>query len=558
MDPRLVAARLLAVLYEDEHFLAVNKPPGIYVFPEPGGHKFGLLDALIDLRAHPPEGSRYQPGDGRLFAVNAVDVFSSGVVLLAKGAWPAEQMVKLFQQRRVRRTYQCILGEKPRESRMEIAGSIVRVGPNRFRVGQNADGQADTRTSVRVVKSGPERVMVSCVPVGDELHQLRVHLASMKTPLLNDREYHKFEPERQVGRVFEHLAELSFEHPAQNQELKITSRTPLCFDWALEEADLLEDHLSTALALRMQLLLDRSTSAYRLFSGKHEGVPGLVGERYGDIVIMQTHQGKFEGGNTRAKQAATRWQRMLGLSAVYHKFFPVDRSHTGQPDKSLTDPRPIVGERTDKRLAVMENDLTFLIKPFDGFATGIFLDQRGNRQRLRSLARGKSVLNLFAYTCGFSVAAAAGAAESTTSVDLSKKNLEWGKENFTANGLPLEGHWFIASEVFDYFERARRQNRSFDLIIIDPPSFARSKKPKRVFTLTKDFVGLLSEALSILRPGGYMLISINHRRLPVAWLREQVESAAGDRRVEFVETPKPGLDFENDPSRAKSILVRFP
>ena len=99
---------------------------------------------------------------------------------------------------------------------------------------------------------------------------------------------------------------------------------------------------------------------------------------------------------------------------------------------------------------------------------GLFLDQRDNRRRIRAQARGKDVLNLFAYTCGFSVAAAAGGAASTVSVDLSPKALEWGRANFALSHLDPSDHQFIKSDAFDYLRRAARQGKRFDIIILDP------------------------------------------------------------------------------------------
>jgi len=167
------------------------------------------------------------------------------------------------------------------------------------------------------------------------------------------------------------------------------------------------------------------------------------------------------------------------------------------------------------------------------------------------------VLNLFCYTCGFSVAAAAGGAKATVNVDIARKCLEWGKENFKANGLALDDHIFINDDAFNYFKRARRQQRKFDVVVLDPPSFARSKKNRRVFTLEKDLQQLVAGAISLLVPSGVMLVSTNHRGTSRKWLREQIALAAGLQTVSVISTPRLPVDFAGDPDHAKTVIVRI-
>jgi 23S rRNA (cytosine1962-C5)-methyltransferase len=198
----------------------------------------------------------------------------------------------------------------------------------------------------------------------------------------------------------------------------------------------------------------------------------------------------------------------------------------------------------------------YLIKPGAGVAVGLYLDQRENRRRVAKLASGKDVLNLFAYTCGFSVAAASGGARSTTSVDLAVGNLEWGKENFAANDIRLDDHSFIRGDAFEFFKRAQRQERLYDVIVIDPPTFARAKKPRRTFEIKKNLAELIEQAGALLRPEGHMLISTNYRQVSLAWLIAQVEHALAERPFRIVAKPKLPTDFTADPGFQKSVLVR--
>lgn len=140
--------------------------------------------------------------------------------------------------------------------------------------------------------------------------------------------------------------------------------------------------------------------------------------------------------------------------------------------------------------------------------TGIFLDHRETRKWIGSLARGKAVLNTFAYTGSFSVYAAQGGAKLTHSVDLSKTYCEWTKKNFELNNMDLKQNWVLKMDTREYFKYARKKHLAFDIIIIDPPTFSRNKGAS--FSVQKDHPELINEALSLLNPGGFILFSNNY------------------------------------------------
>jgi 23S rRNA G2069 N7-methylase RlmK/C1962 C5-methylase RlmI len=181
------------------------------------------------------------------------------------------------------------------------------------------------------------------------------------------------------------------------------------------------------------------------------------------------------------------------------------------------------GERVT--LDTAEGGLVFRVNLSDYLDTGLFLDRRLLRARIRGEAAGKRVLNLFAYTCAFSVCAAAGGAASVDSVDLSSTYLEWGMLNFSLNGLsgrryrfPDEGfstaepHRFIVSDVLRFLPEARRAGRRWDLIILDPPSFSNSARMEGTLDIRRDQRELLNLCLALLAPGGRLYFSVNARR----------------------------------------------
>lgn len=315
--------------------------------------------------------------------------------------------------------------------------------------------------------------------------------------------------------------------------------------------------LDRALARREGLLADDRTTACRVFNGAADGIDGLAIEQLGDVLVVQLHEGRLRLAEASVRELCEHARRRLEARAVYRKSFARDRSAaSGELNEAHASPTPWLGEAVERECAVLENDIRFLVRPYDGYSTGLFLEHRDNRRRVRRLAARRSMLNAFAYTCGFSVAAALGGAAGTVSVDVSKKYLEWGKRNFAANELSLADHRFIRSDVFDYYRRARRRRHSFDLIVLDPPTFARTKRPKRVFVLKDDLERLVAGALELLESGGYLLLATNQRGITLRRLERAVADAASPRRFEIVERPQLPADFAGDPTYAKSILAR--
>jgi 23S rRNA G2069 N7-methylase RlmK/C1962 C5-methylase RlmI len=169
-------------------------------------------------------------------------------------------------------------------------------------------------------------------------------------------------------------------------------------------------------------------------------------------------------------------------------------------------------------LEAAEGGLRFRVNLSDYLDTGIFPDRRLLRAKIREEAAGKRVLNLFAYTCSFSVCAAAGKAAGVDSVDLSNTYLDWGRRNFALNGFDTGGHGgkgapfrFIRADVFRFLEERRRQGGTWDLIILDPPTFSNSKKMDRTLDVRRDYRELIEGCLSLLAPGGKLWVSVNAR-----------------------------------------------
>lgn len=157
---------------------------------------------------------------------------------------------------------------------------------------------------------------------------------------------------------------------------------------------------------------------------------------------------------------------------------------------------------------VLEYGVQFKVNLVDYLDTGLFLDHRETRRLVASMASGKRLLNLFAYTCSFSVHAAAAGAVFTKSVDMSNTYTEWGRENFLLNSIPLKNNCIVREDCLKFLEEEREK---YDLIVIDPPTISRSKKMDKMFDIQKDYVFLIFKALKLLSPGGTLFFSTNSR-----------------------------------------------
>lgn len=319
----------------------------------------------------------------------------------------------------------------------------------------------------------------------------------------------------------------------------------------------LESILLTAWSSRQSLLRSGENTACRLFHGAGDGIDGLVIELLNDVMVVQMYPGHQLPVDEQLRPAIDRLSRQVGAQAVYRKVFVPDRAEVPTDIAAMHgNPQPWIGEAVEPDIIVREGNLRFMVRPYDGFSVGLFLEHRDNRRRIQSLAAGRRVLNLFSYTCSFSVAAAMGGAVHVSSVDVSKRYLEWGKRNFELNRISTEGHLFFCSDTIDFYDRARRQKRRYDLIVLDPPTFSRLRRPKRTFVLDEQLPALVAGAMDLLDPGGFLLLATNHRQINMERLEREVHNAAGTRACHIIDRPTLPPDFPGDPDYSKTLIAR--
>ncbi|MBS0657049.1 MAG: class I SAM-dependent rRNA methyltransferase [Verrucomicrobia bacterium] len=266
------------------------------------------------------------------------------------------------------------------------------------------------------------------------------------------------------------------------------------------------------------------TNAFRLLDGRGDGAlfDGLYLEDYAGRWLVQT--------DGRGCRRPPEWLREAGARSIYWK-------ELAQADRQ--GPQLWHGAPVEAPFEVREEGVAFQIDFSSGYSQGIFLDQRLNRARVRQLAAQgevRTMLNLFAYTCGFSVCAAVGGAV-TTSVDLSRRYLDWGRTNFTLNGVDPDKHEFLSGDVFEWLRRLGKKGRRFDLVVVDPPTFSRDRDG-RVFRVERDAAALAQSAARLLAPNGRLFFSSNSRGFSPGELRRILQSALAERR-RFESIPMP-------------------
>ena len=290
---------------------------------------------------------------------------------------------------------------------------------------------------------------------------------------------------------------------------------------------------------RLHFQQSTETTAYRLFNQDGDGFGGLTIDLYNDFAVFSWYN---EFVYTLKEKILSAFQQVYPeVQGAYEKirFKGLDKESDH-----------LYGQEAPEYFTVVENGVAYQVFLNDGLMTGIFLDQHEVRGSLvDGLAAGKTVLNMFSYTAAFSVAAAMGGASSTVSVDLAKRSRELSEAHFLANGLDVQDHQLVVMDVFDYFKYAKRHEMRFDLIVLDPPSFARNKK--QTFSVAKDYHRLISQALDILKPDGVLIASTNAANVSLEKFKQQIEKGFAGVQHSYLATHRLPSDFsynKNDES----------
>lgn len=530
------------VVFEDEHLLVVNKPAGWNTHaPSPCAGE-GIYDWL----------RHREPRWACLAIIHRLDKDTSGLLVFAKTPVASRSLTDQFTRRAVQKKYLLLTDRVVKERAFACKTALVRVGARYVSRPPHAGADmAETRFRCLgpVSAAGHDCQLWEVEPMTGRTHQIRVHASDHRMPILGDTLYGG----SPAGRMFLHAAEIHFTHPATG--LPIVFGAPPDF-----EAD-------PRLLYRAAVVDPGATNAFRILHGASDGSPGWQIDRLGSFLLSQAEVDLSED-QTRE---LSRLMERFGALGAYHKTLS---RHVRRATLEQSAPRLVLGQPAPERFDILENGIRFELSFQEGYSVGIFLDQRDNRRRLLtghiaagfSLAQppatmaGLRVLNTFAYTCAFSVCAAKAGAH-TTSLDLSKKYLEWGKRNFALNQVDPAGHDFIYGDVFDWFKRLAKKGRAYDVILLDPPTFSQSRE-SGVFRADKDYGRLVAAALPLLAPSGVLFASSNMAGWEAEDFLKKVESAvtAGRRTMlqrHYVPQPPDFPISREEPAYLKTAWLRI-
>ena len=547
------------VIHEDEHLLVVNKPPGWNTHsPSPYAGE-GIYEWL----------KHREPRWASLAIIHRLDKETSGVMVFGKTPLANKSLTEQFAGRKVAKSYVLITDKEPPKKELRVRSLIERSG-DRY-VSTRGDDSETVFLAGKRLSPHLDLYEIVAHPQTGRTHQIRVHASASGFPILGDTLYGG----RQWFRVCLHALSLQFVHPLSSEEV--------CYQTNLD----FEVFCISSVALRNAIINREDTDAYRESHGASDGCTGWYSDRLGDRELWQTEHhwplppvelppaveisSKPQGAVLNApcripNREISKYRKLLNRDVRKAV------SNANSPELAEGPPLP-------SRFIVWENGVKFELRFDEGYSVGLFLDQRDNRRRLlvnhvgagfgpvfpveRAFSPSHSsldlngakdapdsqrdgqdarptVLNAFAYTCAFSVCAAKAGAI-TTSLDLSKKYLDWGRRNFGHNGLDPSQHDFIYGDCFDWLKRLAKKGRVFDQVLLDPPTFSQSKQ-SGVWRADKDYGKLTSLALPLVKPGGVLFASCNAATLKPEKFLEMIEVAvrqAGRKILQQHYVPQP-------------------
>jgi len=523
------------VVFEDEDLLVVDKPPGWNTHaPDPYAGE-GLHEWL----------RHREPRWADLSILHRLDKETSGLIVFGKTPLANRSLTRQFEERRVEKVYRLRTDRRIPASEWIADWSLVRAGDRQV-ARPRAAGMEAAETVFRKVSESGEGIDWEAQPKTGRTHQIRVHAAEGGMPILGDRLYGGG-PARRLHLVAHRLA---FEHPRSGDRVAWTA-----------EPDAWGD---PRVRLRQAVIVPGETDAFRRLHGASDAdAEGFHLDAWGGFHLLYSDPDSGRDGLGEPGRVGG-----LEVPDLYHR--PLNR-RVGCSGPDENGPRWIRGRTAPESFTVRENGVRYEIRFDQGYSVGLFLDQRDNRRRLltghvgagfpllRPGTAGPEVLNTFAYTCAFSVCAALGGAR-VTSLDLSRKYLDWGRRNFALNALDPAAHDFVFGDTFDWLGRWARRARRFDAVLLDPPTFSRSKE-RGDFRAERDYGRLAQLAAEVLKPGGVLFASTNAARLEPGTFLAHVRTglAAAGRRVKaerYVPQPPDFPVSREEPAYMKTVWLR--
>jgi 23S rRNA (cytosine1962-C5)-methyltransferase len=301
------------------------------------------------------------------------------------------------------------------------------------------------------------------------------------------------------------------------------------------DVDFLRTCIRSAADLRKVFDPDK-TNTYRLINSEGDGLPGLIVDRFAEILVAQIHTAGMERLRSQLIDALLEETDTRGI------LLRNDSQSRRREGLKLEEPQVVTGG-VPTQVTVRENNVLFLVDPWQGQKTGFYLDQRDKREALRKYAQAKRVLNCFSYSGSFSIYAALTSEKTrVTSVDISAPAIEAARQNFILNGLDPNQHQFLVADVFEYLEQAQGAGEQFDVVVLDPPAFAKTQSARA--QALKAYRRLNALAIQVLRPGGILLTCSCSGVISMDDLLGALSQSAQrlQRTVQLLETYTHGVD----------------
>jgi 23S rRNA (cytosine1962-C5)-methyltransferase len=266
-------------------------------------------------------------------------------------------------------------------------------------------------------------------------------------------------------------------------------------------------------ALELRKLIADDTDAYRLIYGESDFLPAIVADKYGRYVVIKTYSSSVETILPDVVWALSKELKLRGIAR---------RTERGLES--------LWGDLPPPEVNVKENGLTFIANLYEGQKTGLFLDQRENRQTVRTLAKDKTVLNLFSYNGGFSVYALAGGATHVTSVDIANAANHDAERNVKLNGFDESRHETLTADVFEMLESYNKTRKTFDMVVLDPPSLAKDKKNR--YGALRAYKKLNVQAMKCVKSGGLLASSSCTSQVSPTDFKDMLKEAAQEANMQ--------------------------
>lgn len=531
MDFLRLPDQLLSILFENEEIIAIDKPYGIssHTNDSKQGNGDNIHFGLIET---------YEKRLGqKLFIVHRLDQTTTGVIIFAKSVEAAKKYAQFFFDREVKKTYLFITAARSKKENFLINKKIVHKAKD-----------LDAETELKFLQRHSRFELWQANPHTGRNHQIRIHAQEAQISILGDTKYN--------GEAFPFIC-------LHNQRIEfpngivITSRPPIYYEnlKLLENQILAKALFETDRRDRLYNLNPDSTQSLRLVHNKNDFKDlGFTVDQYGRVLLLSYYTEKWTSADeTLFKYFANSRQKPIIVRLMHNR--GKDPTNKSQffifPDQYASSELPSVWTS-------QENNISYEIRSDSGQSFGLFLDQRLQRNWVLHNSREQEVLNLFSYTCGFSVAAALGGASQVTSVDTSKNVLNWGKRNFALNSLEPEKHKFLHRDSLDYLALCLKKEIKYDLIICDPPSFSRGENG--IFKIENRLEDLLKMCLGSLKKNGVLLFSTNFENFYIDDIRKSILKVQAQLGIKFLNISciPSACDFELEGQRSilKSFLIR--